>query len=530
MREMTIPVVRWVASWLIAAAVVTGSLRTATADAYRITVDASLDIEPACGRMLLFFTTETLTRGRRRPPASGPFFDPPQPVASLAVAGVRPGQTITLDGSIESSFGPLYTLDGPVRVQAVLDTDTSERSHLDGPGNVIGDAVAVTLARDAHDVVELTLTRVIEGERTIPERDNLKWITFRSEMLSKFYGRDVYHRAGVALPRGHVTDAEPRDWPAVYVVPGFGGRHTMARSYSDMFNTPMIEETAPVAVHVVLDAESPLGHHGFVDSPNHGPRGTALVRELIPHLEERFGLAPQVSARIVTGHSSGGWSSLWLQLQWPDVFGASWSTAPDPVDFTAFQMSNIYDDASVFEAPDGTEQPSYRTLASRDGDMRVAMTVREEIAMERAMDPTGRSGQQWDAWNAMFSPPDTAAGHPQRLFDRRTGAIDPTVAEHWARFDIVRQVRRDPDGVGRTLAERARVLCGDLDSFYLNRAVERLRTAAEESAHDGDGYVLLIPDATHGSLLNKVFQRVNEEMRAYLRTQGFDRTGNSGGS
>ena len=102
-----------------------------------------------------------------------------------------------------------------------------------------------------------------------------------------------------------------------------------------------------MAVHIVVDPESPLGHHGFVDSPNHGPRGTAFVTELIPHLEKTFSLRRRPAARIVTGHSSGAWSSLWLVLRWPGRFGACWASSPDPLDFSAFQLTDLYREKSV---------------------------------------------------------------------------------------------------------------------------------------------------------------------------------------
>jgi len=46
--------------------------------------------------------------------------------------------------------------------------------------------------------------------------------------------------------------------------------------------------------------------------PGDRPRGEALVKEFIPYLESQFHLIAKPEARIVTGHSSGGWSSLWL--------------------------------------------------------------------------------------------------------------------------------------------------------------------------------------------------------------------------
>src|SRR5208282_6505925 len=92
----------------------------------------------------------------------------------------------------------------------------------------------------------------------------------------------------------------------------------------------------PEIVRVYLDGMLPSGHHVFADSLNNGPWGSALVQELIPALEKQFALIAAPRARLLGGHSSGGWSSLWLQITHPDFFGGTWSTGPDPVDLRSF--------------------------------------------------------------------------------------------------------------------------------------------------------------------------------------------------
>ncbi len=289
-----------------------------------------------------------------------------------------------------------------------------------------------------------------------------------------------------------------------------------------MWDVHNMEDLAPVAVHIVLDPESPLGHHGFVDSPNHGPRGTALVKELIPYLDDRFHLHAQDNGRIVTGHSSGGWSSLWLQLQWPDVFGGCWSSAPDPVEFSAFQMTDLYHDVSMFTADDGTLTPSFRDRSDPIGDMAVKMSVREEAHMEYAMHSLGGSGEQWDTWRAMFSPRDETTGFPKPMFDPITGAIDKAVVEHWKQFDIARLVRNDWETYAPIFAERVHLVCGGEDSFYLNRAVERLKVFVDDhqTIEGGTGSITLVPRADHFEVLGRVIQDWHEEVRAFFRSSG----------
>src|SRR5690606_19909538 len=162
-----------------------------------------------------------------------------------------------------------------------------------------------------------------------------------------------------------------------------------------------------------------------------------LVEELIPALEAKYRLIPEPSARLLRGHSSGGWSVAWLALTYPQTFGAAWSTSPDPVDFRRFQLPNIYDNPSMYHGPDGRPLSSYR---NRRGER---MSILQENLMEEVLGPDNTSGQQWDSWQAVFGPRN-ARGNPAALFDPRTGAIDRAVAEHYRAYDLSALLDRDP--------------------------------------------------------------------------------------
>ena len=83
-----------------------------------------------------------------------------------------------------------------------------------------------------------------------------------------------------------------------------------------------------------------------------------------------------------------------------------------------------------------------------------------------------RSGQQWDIWEATYSPvgPD---GYPARIWDKVTGEINPEVAAYWKEnFDLGHILRRDwENGLGKQLAGKIHIYCGDMDNYYLNNAV-----------------------------------------------------------
>lgn len=495
----------------------------AHADSYQITLDPEARTEPANGRVILFFIADSVRHLRPYAPIEGPFFQAPQPIASLAVSDLKPGGAITISGQTPAFPDSLDKLEGGYRVQAILDADQTERSHLDGPSNVYSDIAEVQLSAAREDAVRLTLTHAIKP-RQRADSPTLKWISLRSPMLSAFYGREIHHRAGVALPREYNDEHwHRRQWPAIYVVPGFGGRDDDAVDYAHMLVAPKVHEIAPYGVFIVLDPESPLGHHGFCDSANNGPRAAALVQELIPYLESKLRLVAQPEARIITGHSSGGWSALWLQLNHPEVFGACWASAPDPIDFSAFQMTDLYRDENIFVDGSGAQTPSFRYILNPMDPPATLMTVRQEIGMELAIDPDGRSGQQWAAWNACFSPRDDATGLPKPMFDPRSGAIHRDIVQAWSAYDITRLVDQRWQQIGPVALNKVRLVCGDIDSYFLNRAVERFKAMVERRRGEqapGAGYIRIVEGATHDTIVAKTFIQWNEEMRDYLIGHG----------
>jgi len=324
---------------------------------------------PRSGRLILFFTPDT-PQWAGIDPAEGPFFSRPQPTASIAVRDVKPGSELVIelagDASMTSDLvatHDLNTLAGRWRVQAVLDTDFTERGHA-GPGNLVSEVLTVDLDPERRDEIDGTLARELPLASQPPASiDGVEWISRRSALLSDHFGRDVPLRAGVVLPFGYHDLAFPRRmWPTIYVVGGFGGNHLDALADAAALRAPEGRGAIPQAVWVYLDADTPWGHSGFCDSDANGPIGRALVTELIPFLEQRFRLISRTDARVVTGHSSGGWTSLHLALTYPETFGACFASAPDPVDFSAFQRTDLYTDGNLHTEDDGSETPSFRTI------------------------------------------------------------------------------------------------------------------------------------------------------------------------
>jgi hypothetical protein len=518
-----------------AAGSVPGAATTAPAvpaDGVQVVVPAShadLLKSGAEGRVLVFLLSTDSREGPR--PLDAPFFLDPQPMYSVGPARLEPGKPVVVGADAMAFPVPMAELSGRYRVQAVFDRDRTQRGH-DVPGNLASAEATVDFGPGRTDTVTLELTEALKADPE-PSAPNLRFFEMRSPLLSRAAGRDVTMRAGIALPPGwDDPNFRRRMFPAVYVIPGFGGRAEAAAEYARMLAAPGGQAVVPQAAWIVLDPDAPLGHHGFVDSPGNGPRGQALVEELIPELERRFRLVRRPEARILTGHSSGGWSSLWLQLRYPGTFGACFSSAPDPVDFRSFQGADLYRDTSVFSDADGKERPSFRTVLAEHFD-KVRMTIRQEAAMERVLGPARDSGEQWDAWAAMWSALDPRTKLPKPMFDDVTGTIDRmTVKQDWARFDVGRLLREDTDRVAPILRTRVRLLCGDRDNFYLDGAVRLLRDdlariAAERASAgrplpEGPGYVELVPGEDHRSLPASSMLRWQREMRDHLHANGLD--------
>jgi hypothetical protein len=212
-----------------------------------------------------------------------------------------------------------------------------------------------------------------------------------------------------------------------------------------------------------------------VNSANNGPYGDALLRELVPYLEEKFRLIPEARARLLTGGSTGGWESLALQIQHPDFFGGTWSLYPDPVDFRRYQLTNIYEDASAFVAPsrDGWTEPERFVMQTPEGQP--LLTQRQMSQLEAVLGSRGRSGQQMNAFDAAWGPAGRD-GYPRELWDKLTGKIDRDVA-HYMRdhgFDLTWYLKQNWSRVGKDLAGKIHVYVGEMDNFYLHLAVYRM--------------------------------------------------------
>lgn len=474
---------------------------------------ASLGLEvPVTGRVYVIITREGEPEPRRQVGVSGvPFW-------GQEVRGFAAGDRVTLlpggDGVIGHPLADMGKVPpGQYTVQAFLNVFTTfHRSdghtvemHLNSgagqspwraPGNAMSQPVQLRIDPGAGGTIELALTEVIPPIDPVPEGGSLqqgnppdrgelvRFVKIRSEVLSEFWGQDMYIGANVLLPTGYAENPNRR-YPVLYLTGHFPGERAPngysdepveTRSRNQGFSEFWRSPDSPKMILISVRDANPYYDTGHsVNSANVGPYGDAFTQELIPFLEEEFRIVPEPWARVLAGGSTGGWEALAIQIFNPDFFGGTWGWCPDPVDFHAYQMVNIYEEENAYER--GNEWSSVETPNNRRPDGTVISTIRQEMSYERAVGPNGRSGGQWAIWEALFSPVGSD-GYAAPIWDRVTGEIDPEVAEYWREnWDLNHHLGENWSSVGSDLAGKLHVAVGDMDSYYLNNAVEIMEEA-----------------------------------------------------
>ncbi|MBI3409237.1 MAG: enterochelin esterase [Planctomycetes bacterium] len=461
---------------------------------FEITFAKGVTEAPFTGRVFLVASKREIKAGPQ-----GPNWFKPEPFFAQDVKNWKPGDKLAFQpvASFPLSLDKLPA--GKYYVQAVMD-QWGGQSALGAAGNGYSKAALVELDAAKPQTVALLIDQVV-GPRTFEEKERVKLVDIPSKLLSAFHGKPIRMHAGVMLPKSWSEDAK-RHYPVVYEIPGFGGTHFGALGLDKRNPTDVAGEEM---IWVILDPSCPLGHHVFADSANNGPWGEALTEELIPLIEKSYRGLGIPSARFVTGHSSGGWSSPWLQVTYPDFFGGVWSTSPDPVDFRDFQMIDLYrPGVNMFTDDKGKPRP-----LARNKD-KVLQEYKPFSDMEVVMD---RGGQLF-SFEAVFSPkgPD---GRPMKLWDRDSGAVSSQVAKEWQRYDIRLILERDWAKIGPKLARKLRVYMGDQDTFYLEGATILLQKSLKTLG--SDAVVEIFPGRNHGLIDAALRRRMNEEMAAAYR-------------
>jgi hypothetical protein len=442
---------------------------------FRVTLDPALSSKPVSGRLIVFMTNnpkpqEVLEPGLGDEGAK-------TWIAAREIPHLAPGESVDLEADEIAYPEPLSKAPmGDYQVMVLLDVDhnagynTFTDADLRSPVLPLksfnpSQAAPVELKLSQH-APPLPPFRLDKGEELID---------FVSPSLSKFWGRPIHMRGIVVLPPDYATSKS--HYPTVYYTHGYGGNmNYFAASHGESLPKDMAEGNLPPMIWVLLDQSCPGGTHEFADSLNNGPWGHALTTELIPHLESKYRMDAKPSGRFLTGHSSGGWATMWMQVAYPTVFGGTWSTSPDPVDFHDFTNTDLYNDANVYSRPDGSATHLVR-MNGKD-----VMSFEQYSRQDTVM---GDYGGQISSFDWVFSPRGDD-GRPMPMFDRSTGNIHHEIAEYWIKhFDIDHILITNAEQLVPVLKDKIHIVVGTADTFYLDGPVHLLQKATTPLGYNG---------------------------------------------
>jgi hypothetical protein len=455
-----------------------------------------------------------------------------QQVFGVNVDGLKPLETVTIDGSVmgypRRSIAELPP--GDYWVQALLHRyETFHRS--DGrtlklpmdrgegqqwskaPGNLYSTPRKISIDPQKDETIRITLDKIIPPIE--PEKDTkyIKHVRIQSKMLSEFWGRPMYLGASVLLPEGFDTHPNVH-YPLVifhgHFSPTFDGfRETppdpnlkpeysqrfklegynkIEQEYAYKFYQDWTGPNFPRMIIIEIQHANPFYDDSYaVNSANLGPYGDAITYELIPYIEKQFRGIGKGWARFLYGGSTGGWEALAVQIMYPDEYNGCWAACPDPIDFRAYTVVNIYEHENAYYTDakwKRTPRPGKRNYLGE-----LAATLEEMNQMELVLGTNSRSGGQWDIWQAVFSPVGED-GYPRPIWDKASGKIDRAVAEYWREhYDLGYILRRDWKKLGHKLAGKIHIYCGDMDNYYLNDAVylvEEFLKSTTDPFYDGE--------------------------------------------
>jgi len=467
---------------------------------------------PLEGRLVVIISPKPTPEPRLQVELEAPLHSPF--MFGADVAGLRGGETVRFG---PGAYGwPVRGLSdlppGDYTVQAVLNRyETFHRA--DGsvvklppdqgegqqwnlkPGNLYSRPAPIHVAAGVVTAPALVLDQVIPPITPPADTPYVRHIRIRSALLSKFWGRDVYLGAHVLVPEGF--DAHPNARFPLMVFHGhfpedFGDFRTippdpnLKPDYSERFHLAgynriqqaeayknyqqWIAPNFPRFLVVEIEHANPYYDDSYaVNSANLGPYGDAINKELIPYIEQRFRGIGQGWARFTYGGSTGGWEAMATQVFYPDMYNGAFIACPDPIDFRAFTDVDLYRDKNMYVDQGlavGIERPSERDYLGQ-----TLATQRDSNHMELVLGDRGRSGGQYDIWQAVFSP-EGADGYPAPIFDKESGVIDPKVAAYWREhFDLTHIVARDWATLGPKLKGKLHIYVGSADTYFLTDAV-----------------------------------------------------------
>ena len=491
---------------------------------FTISFPSSLESESLDGRLLLMLSTHKEKEPRFQI-TDGP---ETQLVFGLDVNNFSPEQEITFTPDA-SFFGyPLAQLSdipaGTYYVQVILhryETFTRSDGHtvkmpMDrgegqqwnrAPGNLYNTPIPIVIDPKGGTLHNIQLNQKIPPITPPEDSKYIKHIQIESKLLSEFWGRPMYLGAHVLLPEGFDEHPEakyplaimhghfPYDFGGFRINPpdpdlepdysarfGVHGYNKVVQQEAHDFYTTWTGPNFPRVLAIKIQHANPFYDDSYaVNSENLGPYGDAITYELIPYIEQEFRGIGEGWARFVYGGSTGGWEALAVQVKYPDEYNGCYAACPDPIDFRAFCLVNLYEDQNAYYYKSAFKEalrPGHRDYLGQ-----IQSSLKDMNYRELALGTKSRSGQQWDIWEAVYSPVGSD-GYPMRIWDKKTGEINPEVASFWKEnYDLAYIMKRDWSSLGSKLKGKVHIYCGDMDNYYLNNAVYLTEEMLEETTN-----------------------------------------------
>ncbi len=374
------------------------------------------------------------------------------------------------------------------------------------PGNLYSKPIKVNITAKGSQEISIVMDEIIPPIEEPQDTEWIKHIKMRSEKLSEFWGRDIYLGAHILLPKGFKEHPEAK-YPLMifhgHFPSDFGGFRTvppdpnLEPDYAERFKVSgynIIQQQEAYNFYkrwnepdfprfLIIEIQHPTPYYDdsyAVNSASQGPYGDAITHELIPYIEKEFRGLGEGWSRFLYGGSTGGWEALAVQVKYPEEYNGCFAACPDPIDFSSYVLTNIYEDENAYYYK--SDHKMLEVPAHRDYLGHIQSTVRDENHLELVLGDKSRSGQQWDIWEATYSPQGDE-GYPERIWDKRTGIINPEVANYWKEnYDLRYILERDWDKLGDKLKGKIHIYCGDMDNYYLNNAVYKMEDFLENTS------------------------------------------------
>ncbi len=363
------------------------------------------------------------------------------------------------------------------------------------PGNLFSVPEKFEIDPGQDRVIRIVLDQEIPPIPDPLETTYIKHERIQSQLLTDFWGRPMYLGAHILLPEGFDEHPEAR-YPLVvdhghfpYTFGGFRpeppdenlepdysarfrlhGYNRIQQEHAHQFYKDWTGPDFPRVLLILIQHPTPYYDDSYaVNSENNGPYGDAIMYELIPYLEEKYRGIGEGWARFTYGGSTGGWEAMAVQVLYPDEFNGAWIACPDPIDFRAYTVVNIYEDENAYYLD--SEWKRTARPGQRDWLGHLSSTLEDQNHLELVLGTHGRSGDQWDIWQAVYSPVGDD-GYPRPIWDKLTGRIDHEVAEYWREnYDLVHILKRDWATLGPKVKGKLHIYVGEMDNYYLNNAV-----------------------------------------------------------